>query len=59
MMTQSDLMDFLGNPENVQKLNDLVEDIRYVLMDYQVCPPKTPALLFLTFISGLITTNHL
>jgi len=38
--TQKDFADFLKTPENAQKLNDLVEDIRYALMDYQVCSPK-------------------
>lgn len=40
MMTRNDLADFLNNPENAQGLNVLVEDIRYALMDYQVCTPK-------------------
>ena len=38
--TQSDLPDFLNDPENVQRLNALVEDIRYAFMDYQVCTTK-------------------
>jgi len=37
---QKDFADFLKNPENAQKLNGLVEDIRYALMDYQVCSSK-------------------
>ena len=40
MATRSDLAEFLSNPENAQKLNGLVEDIRYALMDYYVCAPK-------------------
>ena len=40
MATHSDLMGFLSNPENAQKLNGLVEDIRYALMEYHVCAPK-------------------
>ena len=30
-------LEFLTNAENVRKINDLVEDIREVLMEYQVC----------------------
>jgi len=37
MTTQEDVAYFLNNPENAQKLNSLVEDIRHALMDYQVC----------------------
>ena len=40
MITQMDLTDFLKDPENAQKLNSLVEDIRYALMNYQVCAPN-------------------
>jgi len=39
MTTQEDLALFLKNPENAQKVNGLVEDIRYTLIDYQVCTP--------------------
>jgi len=39
--TQEDLTCFLNDPENVHSLNGLVEDIRYALMDYQVCTPKS------------------
>ena len=41
--TQDDLADFLNNPENAQRVNDLVEDIRDALMDYQVCILEHPA----------------
>ena len=34
---QEEAMEFLANAKNVQKINDLVEDIHEVLMDYQVC----------------------
>jgi len=36
MATQEDLALFLKNRGNAQKLNDLVQDIRDALMDYQV-----------------------
>jgi len=35
--TQEDLAGFLNNIEDAHKLNSLVEDVRYALMDYQVC----------------------
>ena len=37
MTSQNDFVDSLNNPENVQSVDDLVEDIRYALVDYQVC----------------------
>ena len=37
---RKDLPDFLNDPENAQQFSGLVEDIRYALMDYQVCIPK-------------------
>lgn len=45
MTTQEDLVAFLGDPENARALNGLVEDIRYALMDYQVCIPGGLALI--------------
>ena len=35
--TRNDHADFLNDPENAQRLNALVEDIRHAFMDYQVC----------------------
>jgi len=35
--TQENLALFLRVPKNAHKLNDVVEDIRDALMDYQVC----------------------
>ena len=49
--TRKDLPGFLNNPENAQKLNGLVEDIRYALMDYQVC---TPTELFVLVVSKIL-----
>ena len=40
MTTQNDIVKFLSNTENAQKLNDLVDDIREAVMDYQVCTSK-------------------
>ena len=33
---QKDIVGFLNNADNAQKLNDLVDDIREAVMDYQV-----------------------
>jgi len=41
MTTQSGLGDFLNNSENAQRVDGLVEDIHYALLDYQVCVPQT------------------
>ena len=40
MATQKNIAQFLNNTENAQKLNDLVDDIREALMDYQVRTSK-------------------
>ena len=40
MVAQGDFVDFLNNPEGVQEIDGLVDDIRYALMDYQVCACK-------------------
>ena len=45
MTTRNDIADFLSDPENAQRLNGLVEDIRYALVDYQVCIPKSLTLV--------------
>jgi len=34
---QGDVMKFLANPKNAQRINSLVEDIHEALMEYQVC----------------------
>lgn len=34
---QGEVMSFLANTENAQRINSLVEDIHEALMDYQVC----------------------
>ena len=44
MKTQNNPVDFLNDPENSQRLNGLVEDIRYAFMDYQVCAHKRSTL---------------
>jgi len=44
-ITQKDIAQFLNNTENAQKLNDLVDDIREAVMDYQVRILREPALI--------------
>jgi hypothetical protein len=43
--TQNDLVQFLNNTENAQKLDGLVGDIHDALMCYQVCAPKPLVLI--------------
>jgi len=59
MATQKDLALFLKKPENAQKLNGLVQDIRYALVDYQVCSPKSLTILVTDLCSDFAATRHL
>jgi len=59
MTTQKDLVLFLKKPENAQKLNGLVQDIRYALMDYQVCFPKRPTLVVTNVCADFGATRYL
>jgi len=59
MTTQKDLTLFLKKPENAQKVNGLVQDIRYALMDYQVCSPGRLCLIVVNMRSDFGTTRHL
>jgi len=45
MANQKDMAQFLNNAENAQKLSDLVDDISEAVMEYQVCSPKSLALI--------------
>ena len=58
MTTQDNFAHFLKNPENAQELNGLVEDIRHILMDYQVCIPKHLLSSYLMSASDFTTTRH-
>jgi hypothetical protein len=42
MTTQGNIVQFLSNAENAQKLNNLVDDVHEAAMDYQVCNPEVP-----------------
>ena len=54
MMTRNDLGDFLDDPENVQRLDGLVEDVRYALIDYRVRAPQMIALI----VSNICLRHH-
>ena len=45
MATEKNIVQFLNNPNNAQKLNDLVDDIREAVMDYQVRTSESLALI--------------
>ena len=44
MAARNDIVQFLNNAENAQKLNGLVDDIREAVVDYQVRTSKGPSL---------------
>lgn len=56
---QGNIMEFLTNTKNVQRINDLVEDIHEALVDYQVCHSNVHFLLCLTFVLDFIATIYL
>ena len=56
---QGKVVGFLANTETAQKINDLVEDIREVMMDYQVRPSSSPFLPSLMNVLDLTATRHL
>jgi len=56
---QEDFALFLKSPENAQKLNGLVEDVRDALIDYQVCFLKSLALAVANVCSDFAATRHL
>ena len=63
MSAQKNIAQFLNNVQNAQKLNDLVDDVREALMDYQVCASKCLALptsnMFLRLPCNVIPTATL
>jgi hypothetical protein len=60
---QGKVVGFLANAENAQKITGLVEDIREVMLDYQVCVPVylfLPCLMFMpTLVLDFIATGYL
>ena len=60
MAAQKDIARFLSNTENAQKLNDLVDDIREAVMDYQVrTESRAAALIVSNSISDFLTQGNL
>jgi len=59
MTNQKDFALSLENPENAQKLNSFVQDIRDVLMEYQVCTSKRLALVVANIYPDFVATRHL
>jgi len=59
MTTQGDIAQFLSNTENAQELNDLVDDIREAVMDYQVCTSRGLTLRTSNVYTDLLTTGYL
>ena len=49
---------FFNNVENAEKLGGLVEDLRDVMMDYQVPAPSDLSFSRLTFFLDCIATGH-
>ena len=56
---QGKVVGFLANVETAQKINGLVEDIRQVMMDYQVCASNNSFLPCLMNALDLIATRYL
>ena len=57
--TQKNIVQFLSNAENAQKLNGLVDDIREAVMDYQVRTSKGPSLTASNVCTDFLTTGYL
>ena len=49
----------MANTENMQRVDDLVEEVREVIMDYQVCMSDHLFSLCLTFVLDITKTRHL
>ena len=59
LVEQGKAAGFLNDAENAQKLNDLMEDIRDAMMDYQVCMSGSSFLQRLMFVPDIVTTRYL
>ena len=59
MTTQKNIAQFLNNTENAQKLNDLVDDIREAVIDYQVRASGGLTLHISNICTDLLTTGYL
>ena len=59
MATRNDIVQFLSNAENAQRLNDLVDDIREAVMDYQVRTSEGLALSVSNIRTDFLTAGYL
>ena len=59
MAAQKDIARFLNNTDNAQKLNNLVEDIREAVLDYQVRTSKGLSSSHLMSTPDFLTTRYL
>ena len=50
---------FLANTKNAQRINGLVEDIREVMMDYQVCASNALFFPYLINVLDLVATGYI
>ena len=55
---QGKVVGFLTNPENAQRIGDLVGEIDKAMADYQVCDKLLP-LLYLIFVLDFFATRYL
>ena len=55
---QGRVFQFLTDTENAQRINELVEDIHKVVMDYQVCKLNHSSPLCLTFMPDIHTKRY-
>ena len=58
MTTQKDIAQFPSNTENAQRLNDLVDDIREAVMDYQVRTSDGLALSVSNICADFLTAGY-
>ena len=56
---QRDIMKFLANTKNAQRVNSLVEDIHEALMEYQVCVANCSFSTMSDCMLDFITTRYL
>jgi hypothetical protein len=59
IISQEDLVQFLNDTENAEKLNILVEDIHNALLVYQVCTPELLAYIASNNSPDLSTARYL
>ena len=59
MVAHENFAHFLNIPENAQRINHLVEDVRYALMEYQVCTLERLNSIVSNICLDFITTRDL